>query len=553
MAGTINQGQFLITCGLCDNSTQQYCNSCQINLCVYCVSVHVEKLKTTKHDIVPYQDRDIKFTFRLCAKHSNQRCEAQCQQCDVQVCMKCIISNHIGHTIGEIPNIFNIQRLGIEKDTSELEKVLIPKYKQNEKDVDAKILKVTQEHEKMENEGGNLRRFWHQEVNRIFDTIRYNIRFSNYYQTSSLKAHQTRLRDEVIKMTKTLQNNKEFLLSNKVLDVTNYKSQINKYRDMPRESDVDIPALKTNVLLDQEIRVGFGDFEAALTQVRTSGLNTTFPHLPKKYLLNPVLLLANVATPVKPLFRIAITGTNEIWVSGIRDKTIRRYNIKGKEVDTVATSCPQQPDDISVTRNGDLIFTDCYNRDVKMVKNEKITTLFSTPWRWHPRGICCTKSGGFLVSVLHVDMKRRKILRYQENTLKQEIEKDEQGNPILVEGNLMVFLAESNNGDICCSDPNARVMLVMDRYGHVRFRYDGQASLREKPFDPAVIVTDSANHIIVADSNNECVHILDEDGKILLRLINIGSMPAALGLDTQGRLWVGLRDEGQVKVIQYSK
>ncbi|XP_056001465.1 uncharacterized protein LOC130048581 [Ostrea edulis] len=524
-----------------------------MNLCVDCVSVHVEKLKTLKHDIVPYQDRDVKFTFPLCAQHSNQRCEAQCQQCDVQVCMKCIISNHKGHAIGEIPNIFNIQRLGIEKDTSELEKVLIPKYKQNEKDVDAKILKVTQEHEEMENEGGKLRCFWHQEVKRIFDTIRSNVRSSKDDQTTSLKAHQAKVRDEVIKMTKTLQHNKEILLSNKVLDVTNYKSQINEYRDMPKLSDVDIPALKTNVLLGQEIRIAFGDFEAALTQVMASDLSTTFPHLPKKDLLNPVLILTNVATAVKPLFRIAIAGTNEIWVSGIQDKTIRRYNIKGIEVDTVTTSCPQQPDDISVTRNGDLIFTDCYHRDVKMVKNGKITTLFSTPWRWHPRGICCTKSGGFLVSVLHVDMKHRKILRYQENTLKQEIEKDEQGNPILVEGNLMVFLAESNNGDICCSDPNARVMLIMDRYGHVRCRYDGQKSLREKPFDPAVIVTDSANLIFVADCNNECVHILNQDGNFLICLIKIGSMPATLDLDKQGRLWVGLRDEGQVNVIQYFK
>ncbi|XP_056001464.1 uncharacterized protein LOC130048580 [Ostrea edulis] len=553
MASTINQGQFLITCGLCDNSTQQYCNSCQINLCVDCVSVHVEKLKTTKHDIVPYQDRDIKFTFRLCAKHSDQRCEAQCQQCDVQVCMKCIISTHKGHAIGEIPNIFNIQRLGIEKDTSELEKVLIPKYKQNEKDVDAKILKVTQAHEEMENEGEKQRRFWQQEVNCIFDIIRSNIRSSKEDQTTSLKAHQGKLRDEVLKMTRTLQHNKEILLSNKVLDVTNYKSQINEYRDMPKGDDVDIPALKTNVLLDQEIRVAFGDFEAALTQVRTSGLSTTFPHLPMKVLLNPVSILAIVATGVKPLFRIAIAGTNEIWVSGVRDKTIRRYNIKGIEIDTVITSCPRQPDDISVTRNGDLIFTDCYNRAVKVVKNGKITTLFSTPWRWHPRGICCTKSGGFLVSVLHADMKRRKILRYQENTLKQEIEKDDQGNPILVEGNLMVFLAESNNGDICCSDPNARAMLVMDRYGHVRIRYDVQIVSRKNPFDPAFIVIDSANHIIVADSNNECVHILNQDGKFLVCVDNIGSMPGALGLNTQERLWVGLRDEGQVKVIQYLK
>jgi DNA-binding beta-propeller fold protein YncE len=343
------------------------------------------------------------------------------------------------------------------------------------------------------------------------------------------------------------------LQSNKVLDVTNYKSKISDYINIPSGDQTDAQELKTNVRLDHLVRISFGDFEAALMQVKTSLLSTAFPHLSKRIVMNPVLIFGSTATAVMPLFRIAITGTNEIWASGVRDKIILHYDIKGIKVDTVTTTCPDQPDDIAVTRDGDLVYTDHYNRAVIMVKYGKITTLFSTPWRWHPRGICCTKTGGFLVSVLHVNQKRCKILRYEENSLKQEIETDNQGSQIFTEGNSMILLTESNNGDICCSDPNARAIIVMDRYGHVRAKYDDQAALRKNPFDPGVIVTDSAHLILVADGNNDSIHILNEDAKFLIYISNIGSGPGALCVDTQERLWVGLQDEGKAKVIQYLK
>jgi uncharacterized protein YukE len=456
-----------------------------------------------------------------------------------------------GHTVDKIPNLFNVQREGIEKDASEIENVLIPKYKQNEKDVDSKILKVTQAHEEMENEGEKLRQFWQREVNRIFDNVRSKIRSSKGDHCASLKSHQAKLREKILEMSNTLQGNKGILQSNKDLDVTNYKSKILDYRNIPSGCQTDTPVLKTNALLDQEIRIAFGDFEAALTQVNSSDLKTVFPHVPQRIILNPVLTLFTVSTTLKPLFRIALAGTNEVWASGIQDKTIRRYDVNGTEIDTLATNCPHQPDDIAVTRDGDLVYTDRYNRAVMMVKHGEITRLFNTPKEWYPRGICCTKSGGFLVSVLHVNQKRRKVLRYEENLLKQEIENDDQGNRIFIEGTYMIFLTESNNGDICCSDPNALAMVVMDRYGHVRFWYDGQAASKEKPFEPVVIVTDSANRILVSDGINECIHVLNQDGMFLICLDNIGSIPGLLRLDSQERLWVGLRDEGKVNVIQY--
>jgi sugar lactone lactonase YvrE len=66
-------------------------------------------------------------------------------------------------------------------------------------------------------------------------------------------------------------------------------------------------------------------------------------------------------------------------------------------------------------------------------------------------------------------------------------------------------------------------------------------------------VTDSMSHIIVGDQFNRCLHILDQNG-LFLRCVDSGSYkPTGLSVDSEGRLWVGQYESGEVKVIQYMK
>ena len=113
-------------------------------------------------------------------------------------------------------------------------------------------------------------------------------------------------------------------------------------------------------------------------------------------------------------------------------------------------------------------------------------------------------------------------------------------------------MSENNNGDVCVSDTNADTVVVVDNTGRVRFRYDGTPSRREKSFDPRGIVTDALSQIIVADSYNNCLHILDQNGQFLRCVDDCGlEEPVGLSVDSKGRLWVGLCDKGEIKVIEY--
>lgn len=108
------------------------------------------------------------------------------------------------------------------------------------------------------------------------------------------------------------------------------------------------------------------------------------------------------------------------------------------------------------------------------------------------------------------------------------------------------YIAENGNGDICVSDTNA--VIVTDAAGMFRFRYEGTPDT--KNFDPYGICCDSSCNIIVADMNNNTIHIIGPDGKINSYIKNI-IMPRALCIDKNDDLYVGEWGRDSIKV--YSK
>ena len=136
----------------------------------------------------------------------------------------------------------------------------------------------------------------------------------------------------------------------------------------------------------------------------------------------------------------------------------------------------------------------------------------------------------------------------------QTVYRNEKGWLIFSEGTRFVFINGNNSGDIHVSDPNSKTVVLVDTSGTVRFRYDGVPSLKTKPFDPSCLASDSLDRIIVVDKNNDCLHILDKNGNFLICVDNCGiDTPFGLRLDNDGRLWVGLTSDREIKVIEYLK
>ncbi|XP_062588234.1 uncharacterized protein LOC134249893 [Saccostrea cucullata] len=553
MATATSQAQELITCDLCAKPVQQFCNSCQVGLCEDCINKHVKSLKSMKHDIVPFTKRTVQLVFPQCTSHSHQRCEAHCQQCDVPVCIKCITSSkHKSHDIVDMADIISRKREKIKRETEEIEGI-ISKNTAQDKGIENKILKSMAHYTDLQKTTYDNRKQWHLEVDNIFNKMESLIQSLRDHHITTLKSCQSKLRSQNSSMIQTVQENKEILKSNKVSDVNKYQTKLKEYRNIPQIPDLPLPSLQTNTVQGRELSIELGEYKATLTQTSLSSLTDEVSFLSVKELLEEAKVIANIPTNVKNLLKVACVGSDKAWISG-RDKMITCVDIHGAVQDTVTSTCNPFPDDITVTRQGELIYSDAYNRTVNIVRDGKTETLITTPRGWLPLQLCCTRSGDILVSMCTTDNSHYKIVRYQGQRVTQEIDKDEHGDPIYQGGEYGVFVVENNNGDIVASDGNASTVVVVDRTGKVRFRYNNKPPGGKESFCPGQIVTDSMGHIIVVDYQNDCLHILDQNGQFLRCVDNCGlEYPNGLSVDSEGRLWVGLYNLGEVKVIQYMK
>ncbi|XP_062604201.1 uncharacterized protein LOC134280423 isoform X2 [Saccostrea cucullata] len=484
-----------------------------------------------------------------CEYHPHHRCEGQCQQCDVPVCIKCIIKSHQGHTLLDIENIYNDKKEEIQKETQEIKSKLLPKCTKYNEDTDGEITKSMGKYVELEKEIEKQRKVWHQEVDNIFNKLSSITQSKKVEHLDVLKSHQSKLKNLIADMNETVKENQEMLKSNKVSQVTSFNSRLKKYRDIPEVIDVFIPLLKTNAVQERELGIELGEYKARLTWTSM------------KKLLVKSRVIATFPTGVKPLLRVVCAGDDKCWVSE-KGRTIRCVEKLGSLHDTVTPTLNSSSDSpvpkeeelicISVNKQGDLIYSDYNNRTVSLYRHGRSEVVITTPNDWKPAGLCTTRSGDILVNLYNGD--QNKIVRYQGEKVKQEIFKDENDKPIYGSGEYMLFVAENSNGDICASDRNSDALVVLDKTGRFRFQYYGTPAKRKETFNPNELVTDSLSQIIVTDWTNDCLHIIDHDGQFLRCVDDCDlSRPRGLSFDSEGKLWVGLYETGEVKVIQYTE
>ncbi|XP_062622405.1 uncharacterized protein LOC134283894 [Saccostrea cucullata] len=553
MATATSQAQELITCDLCVKPVQQFCNSCQVGLCKDCINKHVNSLKSMKHDIVPFTKRTVQLVFPQCTSHSHQKCEAHCQQCDGPVCIKCLSGPiHKGHDIVDMADIIAAKREKIKRETEKIEDIISENTAQD-KSTETKLSKSMAHYADLQKQTKDNRKHWHLEVDNIFNKMESLIQSLRDHQITSLKSCQSNLRSQNSSMIQTVQENKEILKSNKVSDVNNYQSKLKEYKEIPQIPDFSLPSFQTNSVQGRELSIELGEYKATLTQTSLSSLTDVVSFLSVKELLEEAKVIANIPTNVKKLYKVVCVGSDKACISG-EDKIITCVDIHGAVHGTVTSTCVDFPNDITVTRHGELIYSDGYNGTVNIVRDWKTETLITTPKGWIPIGLCCTRSGDILVGMSTTDKSHHKIVRYQGQRVTQEIDKDENGDPIYQGGENAVFVVDNYNGDIVASDGNAITVVVVDRTGKVKFRYNNKPPGGKKSFCPEQIVTDSMGHIIVTDPLNKCLQILDQNGQFLRCVGKLGGdTPGGLSVDSEGRLWVGILNSTKVRVIQYIK
>lgn len=175
---------------------------------------------------------------------------------------------------------------------------------------------------------------------------------------------------------------------------------------------------------------------------------------------------------------------------------------------------------------------------------------------WIPVSMCASLFGEILVMMVDSDpyYGRTLIERYSESTMIQYINVSDNflSNYLYSYDEIKACICENMNSDMCVADCNYRVIVILNRDGELRFRYNGNPSITEKSFSPTGITTDSQCCILIADVIISYIHILGQNGQFLRFIDNCDlQLPCCVCVDTKDNLYMVERDTGKVKKIQY--
>ncbi|XP_062611501.1 uncharacterized protein LOC134273315 [Saccostrea cucullata] len=490
-----------------------------------------------------------------CILHPEQGCAAYCLQCNVPICSNCVTKCHQSHSLADIvemESIKQVKKREMEEDSAEIEEILIPQFQKEEANIENHISKTLIKYKALEETAEGYRNEWHDAVDMMFNQYQRDIHNTRDKDIATLKNSQLQIRKTLLEMPQIIQLNTEALKSENNSDkIIQYKSKLSALRNSLPKYEVGVPTFTTPpIQVGTGLCVEFGEIRSLLISMNSLDSMTTGQ--PIKRLLDRLVIKADFETEVENLLRMVYCGKNEVWLSG-KEGSISRVNIHGTNLESLE-AMNTKLQDISMTLEGELIYSDYLNKTVNIVKGSETEVLLDVEPGWHPQGVFYTKVGHILVTMRTAGDCHCKIVRYKGKVIVQEIQYDKSGNSLFSSGYKCVFLAENNNGDICASDTNSSSLVVVDKAGDLRYIYRCDTSLRRKSFVPDQIVTDSLCQIILTDYVNNCLHIFHKDGQYLKCISHPDiDLPIALAIDNEDRLWVGQYVSGNVKVIQYMK
>ncbi|XP_062569990.1 tripartite motif-containing protein 55-like [Saccostrea cucullata] len=554
--------QDVMRCDLCETAVvQMHCDTCLVNLCTACVGKHVISDQTKKHEIVSFELRKSTTIYPRCKSHNKEQCTMYCKKCDISVCETCIASDqHLGHKFIKILQVLDKKKENIILKRSELKETIYPTYQDIASDVQNRMSQLEKEYGDLSTAITKHGEDLHREIDKLVKKLKAEVDEMKDTQLQTLQKHL----DEI---NKTMSDIKEeinaidiSLNSNDISEVFGVSIRTDEYRKTPPKIMVSSPIFDLKKIPAEQLSSLFGTLSSVTSTLKEHGysMKTTekSPEAgsspPVKQLLDEPETDTTIDTEYdRYLYNVVCLSDEEIWTSGF-DNTIKLFSInQGSLLKSITTKSGNTPEDIAVTKSGDLVYTDYYDRTVNIVKNEKIEEVIRLQ-NWRPRGVCSTSSGELLVIMISDDIKQTKVVRYSGSTEKQTIQFDDKGHPLYSSDQYKRYITENRNLDICVSDGGAKAVVVVNQAGKLRFRYTGHTPApKNQPFYPLGITTDSQSHILTSDYNIDCVHIIDQDGQFL-RYIDCGlSDPIGLCIDTNDNLFVAKCGKRQVEKIKY--
>lgn len=548
-----NMAQDPVRCSLCPEVVVIHCGSCQVNLCAQCLSTHIDRNKSLKHEIVPYTSQLVKpeADIQKCQDHPKQQCDLFCQDCGVPICSRCLTGNHKRHGAVDLEEICETTRSTIKEDLEELRKFR-KEYEKVVGESKEELAKYIEESDKERDSLKELGKQWHQMIDKVIDKVGKDMDEIIQSDTKCLQDNTEEIQSALQDVKDSIKANEDILQDDRFTRLLSYASKNDAFRIIPSR-----PAIKTAKIVPVNVKEGdiipkLIHFQRSIrTKLPGYSLNRTgdVSSISTKSLLPEPELIATVKTNCKQLKGICHNEDDRVWIYGT-DEILREVDITGTVQNCITAISKNSQKDIAKNKMGEIVFSHLSDECVNIVREGKISKLLDLSG-WIPFGVTFNADDDLMVCMRREDYQESKVGIFSQGKLKKEIQFDETGKPLFSASRNNMYIKENANRDICVSDWNACAVIVLKSSGELRFRYTGNLSRSFKQFYPHGIVTDNYCRILVVDRKNDCLHVIDRNGKFLTYITCSLQDPYVLSMDPDENVWVGEYDTGCVKVIRY--
>ncbi|XP_052677402.1 uncharacterized protein LOC128158562 [Crassostrea angulata] len=547
-----SSAQDIHRCDLCETAiVHSYCDFCHVNLCKTCVVDHISG-EYDKHKIVRFQDRRSTLIYPKCVTHTHKNCKYQCKNCgNIFVCSSCTASEqHRGHIFVDILEVYKAKKEVIEKDTEKLQDLITPKYEEIALDVENQLASLDGGYEKLTTEILKQGKEWHREIDIVINKMKTELSEIKVIHIEILQRHLNEIKQTQSFIEKALLAMKETKESTEVSPTIEYSCKIKEFNKLPPKVKVTLPSFIPKQIDREKLYSVFGWITPLSTDTEQDPQSPNQLQTLVKELLSEPVLVTTIQTGYGSLYSVVRRNEDKIWTSGLSNE-IKCFNINGSLHQTNTTKSRKRPKDIAVDVNGDLLYSDDTSNTVNILKNGQTEEMIRLHG-WVPLNLCVTSNGDLLVTMNGDDKTQSKVVRYLGSTEKQIIQFDDKGIPLYSGNSYIRYITENRNHDICVADYKAGAIVVVNQDGKLRWRYTGHSSVtKNKPFEPCGITTDSQFHILTADKDNNCIHIVNQNGQFLRYIDNCDlKYPYGLCMDNNDILFV-CECYGNVKKIKY--
>lgn len=549
----LNMAQDPVRCSLCPEVVVIHCRSCQVNLCAQCLSTHIDRNKSLKHEIVPYTSQLVKpeAEIQKCQDHPKQQCDLYCQDCSVPICSRCLTGNHKRHGAVDLEEICETTRSTIKEDLEELRKFR-KEYEKVVAESKEELAKYLKESDKERDSLKELGKQWHKMIDKVIDKVGQDMDEIIQSDTKCLQDNTEEIQSALQDVKDSIKANEDILQDDGFTRLLSYASKNDAFRIIPSR-----PAIKTAKIVpvnvkEEDIIPKLIHFQRSIrTKLPGYSLNRTgdVSAISTKTLLPEPELIITIKTNCKQLKGICHNEADRVWIYGT-DEILREVDITGTVKNCITAISKNSQKDIAKNKMGEIVFSHLSDECVNIVREGKISKLLDMPG-WIPFGVTFNADDDLMVCMRREDYQESKVGIFSQGQLKKEIQFDETGKPLFSASRNNMYIKENANRDICVSDWNACAVIVLKSSGELRFRYTGNLSRSFKQFYPHGIVTDSYCRILVVDRKNDCLHVIDRNGKFLTYITCSLQDPYVLSIDPDENVWVGEYDTGCVKVIRY--